>query len=58
MDWGFASFVLGMMVLALQAWNLYISTSIKLWAEQRFVTKKDFLDTLHLWNRSEVKGAP
>lgn len=49
MTWEASTFVLTVMVLALQAWNLYVSASIKLWAEQRFVSKQDFLETLNLW---------
>lgn len=50
MDWEKASFGVTIAVLALQAWNLYISASIKLWASERFVTKTDFLNTLSLWS--------
>jgi hypothetical protein len=56
MDWEKASFFLGLIVLVLQAWNLYISTSLKLWALEKFVTKTDFLDTLQMWHKSDQKG--
>jgi hypothetical protein len=57
MDWEKASFFMGLVVLALQAWNLYISSQLKLWVHQTFVTKTDFLDTLHMWSSSnERKG--
>lgn len=41
MDWEKASFFLGIAVLAMQAWNLYISNSLKLWAMEKFVSKED-----------------
>lgn len=53
MDWEKASFFLGVLVLAMQAWNLYISSSLKLWAMERFITKTDFLETVHLWTKGE-----
>jgi hypothetical protein len=53
MDWEKASFFLGLLVLALQAWNLYISNSLKLWAIEKFVSKTDFLNTLEMWSDTD-----
>lgn len=49
MEYDKLAFFVSLGVLALQGVNLYISTSIKLWAVEKFVTKKDFLDTIHMW---------
>lgn len=43
-------------VLALQVWNVYITNRIKLWAMERFVTKSDFLETLHFWSNGNGKS--
>lgn len=50
--------VAGMGVVLLQGVSLWFTlrikldiSNVKLWAEQRFVSKTDFLDTLHLWGR-------
>lgn len=53
MNWEKASFFLGIFILALQAWNLYISNNLKLWAMEKFVTKADFLETVHLWTKAD-----
>lgn len=40
-DWEAVSTIVGLLVLALQAFNLYITTGIKYWAVRTFVTKED-----------------
>ena len=56
MNWEAATFAVTVAVLALQAWNMYITASLKLWATERFVSKTDFLDTLHLWNKDKDRA--
>ncbi len=49
MNWEAATFALSVIVVVLQFTNIYISTRIKLWTVQNFVSKTDFLETLHMW---------
>ena len=41
MSWEQGTFVVTMVIAALQAWNIYISASLKLWVTERFVAKAD-----------------
>ena len=53
MDYDQLTFFVGLAILAMQGFNVYLSNSIKLWAVQKFVAKTDFLETLQLWSRAE-----
>jgi hypothetical protein len=51
MNYEQAAFFVSIAVLAMQAWNLYMSATLKLWAYKTFVSKSDFLDTIEMWSK-------
>jgi len=53
MNWEAATFALTAIVLVLQGIAVYTTSQIKVWSLEKFVSKKDFLETLHLWSRKE-----
>lgn len=48
-----ASLGVTILVLALQAWNLYITASLKLWVYQTFVPKSDLKEVMRMLNHQD-----
>jgi hypothetical protein len=54
MDWQAISAVVGLIVLLMQAVNLYVTLNIKLWVTENFVTQKECVREM---DRMELKNA-
>lgn len=50
-----ATLAITVIILAMQGVNMYTTARLKLWALEKFVSKSDFLDNLHLWSRDNER---
>ena len=48
-----ATFGVSIVVLVMQGMSMYTVAKIKVWAMERFVSKSDFLETLHFWSKTD-----